>query len=163
MKIYIGADHAGFNLKKVLTAFLLKHGYKVTDCGASQYVAEDDYTDYVSMVAKEVSKDSKESCGIVIGGSGQGEAMVANKFPNVRAVVFNGQYRPNDGRLVPEEIMLTRQHNDANVLALGARFLSDYEATIAVDLWLKTPFSDEPRHARRIQKIKEIENNICRQ
>ncbi len=160
MKIFIGSDHAGFEMKKHLVNFLQQKNYSVTDFGAKKMDTQDDYPDFCSQVADAVSGDL-ESKGIVIGGSGQGEAIVANKYQNIRAVVFNGQYKPEDGRFVPEEIMITRQHNDANVLALGARFLSNAEAERAVDLWLKTPFSDEARHKRRIEKIKEIEKKIC--
>lgn len=156
MKIFIGADHAGFELKEELVPFLRGLGFDVEDKGALKYDEKDDYPDYIIPVAKEVSNNPLEVKGIVIGGSGQGEAICANRFPNVRAVVFNGQYRPVDGRLVPYEIMLTRQHNNSNVLSLGSRFLTIDEAKESVKLWLETPFSDDPRHIRRNQKIEEI-------
>jgi ribose 5-phosphate isomerase B len=93
---------------------------------------------------------------IVLGGSGQGEAIVANRFPHVRAVVFNGQYvSPDENRDIPNEIVLSREHNDANILSLGARFLSEEEAKNAVRLWLATPFSHDERHIRRIAKIEQ--------
>jgi len=97
--------------------------------------------------------------GIVIGGSGQGEAIMANRFSRVRAVVFNGQYKPADGRKIPDEIKISREHNDANILSLGARFLDFDEALKAVLLWLNTPFSKEERHARRIAKIEQFSPN----
>jgi len=159
MRIHIGSDHAGFELKQVILELLSDMNFSVTDHGAQKLVQDDDYPDYVAPVAEAVSKDP-ESKGIVIGGSGQGEAIVANKFPGIRCVVFNGQYKPEDGRFVPEEIMLTRQHNDSNVLSLGARFLSREEAQKAVRLWIQTPFSEDERHIRRIEKIKAIENKL---
>jgi len=160
MKIYIGADHAGFEMKKHLVKMLQDEKYPVNDMGAKFFDSKDDYPDFCAPVAEAVSKD-ENARGIVIGGSGQGEAIIANKFPNVRAIVFNGQYKPTDGYFVPEEIMITRQHNDANVLSLGARFLSNNEAERAVKLWLHTPFSGDERHKRRIEKIKKIEEKIC--
>jgi len=160
MKIFIGSDHAGFQQKKHLIQVLQDMNYQVVDKGAFRENSDDDYPDFCALVAEEVSKD-EDSRGILIGGSGQGEAMVANKYPNIRAVVFNGQYKPTDGRFVPEEIMIARQHNDSNILSLGARFLSNTEAVRAVTLWLVTPFSGDERHVRRIKKIKKIEQKIC--
>jgi ribose 5-phosphate isomerase B len=157
MKIYVGADHAGFELKEYLAAFLKKEGYEVIDKGAYEYEADDDYPDFVAPVAHAVSMDPKKAVGIILGGSGQGEAMVANRFPNVRAIVFNGQYKPKDGRKVPHEIVIARKHNDANILSLGARFLDHKDAKAAVKLWLKTPFSGEVRHKRRIDKIDSLD------
>jgi len=156
MKICIGTDHAGFELKEALLPYLKKLGYDVYDKGAFSFKDNDDYPDYIIPVAEEVSADPENVRGIVIGGSGQGEAICANRFPHVRAVVFNGQYRPTDGRLVPYEIMITRQHNNANVLSLGARFLSVEEAKQSVKLWLETPFSNDLRHMRRLKKIDSI-------
>lgn len=153
MRVIFAADHAGFELKQALVPFVRKLGYEVEDVGAHAHEVEDDYPDMVSVAARKVSENSADTVAIVIGGSGQGEAIVSNRFPGVRAVVFNGQYRPQDGRLVPKEIIIAREHNDANVLALGARFLSEEEAQAAVKTWLETPFSGEERHARRIAKI----------
>ncbi|MBI2096408.1 MAG: RpiB/LacA/LacB family sugar-phosphate isomerase [Candidatus Taylorbacteria bacterium] len=147
MKIFIGADHAGFELKGKLVAFLRELGYEVSDLGPSSYVPADDYPDLLAPVARQISKNP-EGRGIVIGGSGQGEATVANRFPRVRAAVFYGGGQ--------EIIKLSREHNNANVLALGARFLSESEAKEAVRLWLETPFLGEERHVRRIKKIEEI-------
>ena len=161
MKIYIGTDHAGYVLKQALVASLKAQGYEVIDKGAFEYNEDDDYPDFIAEAAKEVSlADSSEVRGIVIGGSGQGEAIVANKFPNIRAVVFNGQFEPKDGSEVPDMIFLTRSHNDSNVLSLGARFISEEIAKRAVREWLDTPFSGDERHARRIEKIKIIEKSI---
>ena len=144
MKIYIGSDHAGFELKNKIIAFVRGFGHDVIDEGAFALDATDDYPDFIALVAEEVSKN-KDARGIVIGGSGQGEAIVANRFRNVRAVVYYG------GTL--DIVKLSREHNDANILSLGARFLNDNEATTAVKLWLETPFSGEERHIRRIKKI----------
>jgi len=153
VKIVIGADHAGFELKQKLITYLEGKGYEVADKGADAYVEGDDYPDFCAPVGRMISNHPDEMKGIVIGGSGQGEAIVCNRFPNVRATVFNGQYKPKDERVVPEEIKLAREHNDANVLALGARFLTEEEAISATMLWLDTPFSGEERHMRRIKKI----------
>jgi len=155
MKIYIGTDHAGFELKEALLPSVSSLGHEVVDMGAKTFVEGDDYPDYVIPVAEAVSKDQNVR-GIIIGGSGQGEAICANRFSGVRAVVFNGQYRPTDGRLVPYEIMITRQHNDANILSLGARFLTMEEAKESVKIWLETPFSGDERHVRRLKKIEDI-------
>jgi ribose 5-phosphate isomerase B len=152
MKIHIGSDHAGFGLKELLKPFLSGLGYEVVDHGADVYDEEDDYPDFIRPTALAVANDPS-AMGIVIGGSGQGEAIVANRIKGVRAVVFNGQYEPKDGRVVPHEIILSRQHNDANVLSLGARFLSEQDAKQAVKIWLETPFSNDTRHIRRLKKI----------
>ncbi len=151
-KIHIGSDHAGFELKQEIIKFLEKQEYEVIDHGAYEYDEDDDYPDYIYPVAKEVSMDS-DTVGIILGGSGQGEAIVANRIPGIRAVVFNGQYLPEDGREVPNEIVISREHNDSNILSLGARFLSTEEALDAVEVWLETEFSGDPRHIRRIEKI----------
>lgn len=156
MKIVIGADHAGFELKQKIIAYLEEQEHEIVDKGANTYDEEDDYPDFIAPVARMVSAHPEEATGIVIGGSGQGEAMLANRFPNVRAVVFNGQYQPKDERVVPEEIKISRQHNNSNILSLGARFLNEEEAVQAVDTWLNTTFSGEPRHIRRIKKLEEI-------
>jgi ribose 5-phosphate isomerase B len=149
MKLYIGSDHAGFALKQELIPFLLDMKVEVYDCGPREYVHDDDYPDYVSVVGEEVSKDP-DAIGIVIGYSGQGEAIVANRFPNVRAAVFYGG---------PKHIItLSREHNDSNVLSLGANFITTKEAKDAVLLWLHTKFTNEERHVRRIKKIENYPN-----
>lgn len=151
-KIHIGADHAGFELKEFIKDYLSKSHYEVVDHGAYEYEEDDDYPDYISPVAQAVSIDP-EARGIIIGGSGQGEAMVANRYPGIRAVVFNGQYQPEDGREVPNEIVVAREHNNSNILSLGARFLNEEESKEALDLWLETAFSGDERHLRRLEKI----------
>lgn len=159
-RIHIGSDHAGFEMKEELKSFLESSGYDVIDHGAFEYDEDDDYPDFIFPVAESVAIDS-ESMGIILGGSGQGEAICANRVKGIRAVVFNGQYNPvvnyddelENDREIPNEIILSRQHNDANVLSLGARFLSMSEAKDAVELWLETEFSGDERHLRRLQKI----------
>ena len=146
-KIYIACDHAGFELKNNLIDFLEVQGYVIEDKGAFSYDEQDDYPDFISAAAREVSRDPENSLGIVIGGSGQGEAMVANRFPNVRASLYYGGN--------PEMVKVTREHNDSNVLSLGARFMTAEEAESALKTWLETPFSGEERHIRRIKKIEE--------
>ncbi len=149
MKLYISSDHAGFALKKHLLEYLQRGGFDITDLGPTTFDPHDDYPDFISLTAREVAQNPTTARGIVIGLSGQGEALVANKFPNVRAGVFYGG---------PEEIVqLLREHNDANVLSLGAKFVSAAVAERAVDMWLSTAFSNEPRHARRIEKIHALE------
>lgn len=163
-KIYIGSDHAGFELKEELRKFLEMQEYEVIDHGAYEFDAEDDYPDFIFPVAKDVALDP-DALGIVLGGSGQGEAIAANRIPGIRAVVFNGQYQPpvnydeysETDREIPDEIILSREHNDANILSLGARFLSVEEAKEALTLWLETEFSGEPRHMRRIQKLDQLQ------
>ena len=146
-KIFIGSDHAGFELKEKLVPFLKELGYEVEDKGAFEYNKTDDYPDFIIQVAEEISKNPNYR-GIVLGGSGQGEAMCANRFKNVRAVEY---YAPSRGET--SIIKNSRGHNDSNILSLGARFLSEDEAKSAVKDWLETPFSGDERHKRRIEKI----------
>jgi len=153
MRIIFASDHAGFELKEKLISFVKELGHEVEDCGAYENVPEDDYPDFVKKVALKISEDPDNLKGIILGGSGQGEAIVANRFKNVRAVVFNGQYKPPDGREVPNEIAISRTHNDANILSLGTRFINEEEAKEAVKIWLNTAFSGDERHVRRIKKI----------
>ena len=143
-KVFLASDHAGYELKSALTAFLTEHGYVLDDVGPISYDAADDYPDTIGPLARAVA-DDKNSAGIAIGGSGQGEAIVCNRLPGVRAAVYYG------GNL--DIIKLSREHNDANVLSLGARFISQQEAKEAVLLWLTTEFSNEERHVRRIAKL----------
>lgn len=148
MKIYLGGDHAAFPLKEKIKNYLLQElKYEVEDKGAFDFEGEDDYPDFIKPVARAVASDPEHGRGIIMGGSGQGEAISANRFKNIRAVVYYGG---------PEEIIkLSREHNDANILSIGARFVSENDILNAVKLWLETPFSREERHARRIAKIDE--------
>ena len=143
MKIYIGADHAGFEMKEMLKKYLADLKYEVEDKGAFKYEPEDDYPDFILPVARAVAAEP-ENCGIVIGGSGEGEAMCANRVRGARAAVYYG------GEF--EIIELSRKHNNANILSLGARFIDDEIAKKVVKLWLETPF-EGGRHQRRIEKI----------
>ncbi|HEU4677150.1 MAG TPA: RpiB/LacA/LacB family sugar-phosphate isomerase [Candidatus Paceibacterota bacterium] len=148
MKVYFGTDHAGYELKNTLLAYVEGElGHEVVDCGAYEENPEDDYPAFVRAAAEAAAKDPHGSRAIVLGGSGEGEAMVANKVPGIRAAVYHG------GNL--DVVALSRTHNDANVLSLGARFMKKDEAKEAVRLWLETPFSGEARHARRIASIEE--------
>lgn len=149
MKIYIATDHAGYEMKEAIASFVEKDlGFTVADMGAHQNDPNDDFPDFIQLVAQEVSHDSSGSKGIILGGSGQGEGMVANRFPNVRCAVFYG------GSL--DVIRLSREHNNANILSLGARFLTLDEAKAAVKLWLELPFTEDERHVRRLKKLEKI-------
>ncbi len=166
MKIYLGTDHAGFALKEVVKKFLQQEGYAVEDCGAYSFDKDDDYPDFVGKAAQNVSRDPENTRGIVLGGSGEAEMMVANKYKGVRCALFYTPAIPVTaadvtGRISTdpfEIIRLTREHNNANMLSLSARFLKEEDALKAVKLWLEEPFSRDARHVRRIEKIKEIEN-----
>ena len=143
MKIHIATDHAGLDLKNIIRDYLISKGHEVTDHGAHKYDALDDYPDYIFPCAKAVASDL-ESRGIILGGSGQGEAMAANRVKGVRAAVFyNG----------PVEIVkLSREHNNANILSLGARFMTEDEIYNVIEMWLDEPFGGG-RHQRRIDKL----------
>ncbi len=163
--IYLATDHAGFELKEKVKVFLQKKGYEVNDCGAFEFDKNDDYPDFISKAARAVSLDPDNSKAIIFGSSGQGEAIVANKFKDVRAVVFYTPCIPAhnvdiSGRVSEdpfEMIRLTREHNNANVLSLGAKILKEEDALAAVRIWIETPFVNDERHLRRINKIKELE------
>lgn len=149
MILYLASDHAGYNLKEVLKKYLAEElGFEVKDTGNFVYDETDDYPDLILPAARAVVEDIKngvDSKAIVLGGSGQGEAMVANRISGIRAAVL---YDYNE-----DIIKLSRQHNNANILSLGARFISEEDAKKAVKLWLETEFPGEERHQRRIEKI----------
>ena len=157
MKIFFGTDHAGFELKKKLMPYVKELGFEIYDKGAYEYNKEDDYPDFIIPVAKEVSADPNDSRGIIIGGSGQGEAMTASRFPGIRAVVYYGESAPvlngTEPSVLTSIVKLSREHNDSNILSLGAKFITEEEAKVAVKIWLETPFSGEEKHKRRIEKI----------
>ncbi|MCL5666819.1 MAG: RpiB/LacA/LacB family sugar-phosphate isomerase [Patescibacteria group bacterium] len=146
--IYIATDHAGFELKNQIAEYLKSKGLEVEDCGPFSYDKDDDYPDLIYPCAAKVAGGGPEAKGIILGMSGQGEAIVANKAKGIRAVVYNCENL--------EIIKLSRQHNDANVLSLGAKFVSMGHLKTAIDLWLATPF-EGGRHQRRIGKIAKIE------
>ena len=150
-KIFLATDHAGFQLKEEIKEYLKGLRIDVEDCGAYKLDPDDDFPNFIAKAAKKVA-ENKNSMGIIFGGSGQGEAIVANKIKGIRAAVYNGNNLEN--------VRLSRIHNDANVLSLGARFLSRKEAMEAVKIWLETSFSKEKRHKRRINQIKAIEKSV---
>lgn len=151
MKVYIGSDHAGYELKEKLKIFLIELGYKVEDKGAYKLDNNDDYPDFIVPVAESVAKN-EGSFGIVLGGSGEGEQISANKVEGIRAIEYYG------GNL--DIVRLGREHNNANILSLGARFIKEEEAKEAVKLFIETNFSGEERHMRRINKLGKIFKNI---
>ncbi|MED5451010.1 MAG: RpiB/LacA/LacB family sugar-phosphate isomerase [Candidatus Neomarinimicrobiota bacterium] len=143
MIIALGTDHAGIELKEVVKKFLEENGYEVKDFGAYEYDSADDYPDFINPTAEFVSKNNN-AMGIIFGGSGQGEAMAANRYKGVRAAVFYGG---------PDEIIsLSRQHNNANILSLAARFIEQEHAINVIKLWLSTEF-EGGRHQKRIEKL----------
>lgn len=168
MKVYLATDHTGFELKNRIKDFLTKEGYEVEDCGAHELDPADDYPDFISKAAEKVSQDPDNVKGIIFGGSGQGEAMVANKHKGVRCALFYTTALPVQAVNIegkqstdPFEILkLTREHNGANMLSIGIRFLTEEDILKAIKLWLESPDPDNERHIRRINKIKDLEQNI---
>jgi ribose 5-phosphate isomerase B len=148
MRVYLGSDHAGFDLKRHLVTWLAGRGHEPVDCGPATLDPEDDYPPYVLRAAEGAAADA-DSLGVVIGGSGNGEAIAANKVVGVRAALAWSV----------ETARLARQHNDANVLSLGARMLAADEATRYVSTFLSTPFSGEDRHSRRIGMLTDYERS----
>ena len=148
MRVVLATDHAGLELKDKLTEYVKELGYTVEDLGAHDLEGTDDYPDLIAPAAQAVSENPIEVKGIILGGSGQGEAMVANRFKNVRCTVYYG------GAM--DIVKISREHNDANMLSLGARYVSDKEAKEAVKLWLESEASDDERHQRRIKKIDTV-------
>ncbi|MET0419737.1 MAG: ribose-5-phosphate isomerase [Actinoplanes sp.] len=148
MRVYLGSDHAGYELKMHLVNHLIKQGHDVEDVGPHVYDPEDDYPVFCLHTGSRVVADAG-SLGIVIGGSGNGEAIAANKVDGVRAALV---WRV-------EIAELARQHNDANVISIGAREHTLDEATAFVEAFLSTPFSGNPRHARRISQLADWERN----
>ena len=146
MIIILGADHAGYALKEKLKNFLLSKGYVIDDVGAKKLNKNDDYPDFALLVATRVA-DSRGARGILVCGSGAGVCVAANKVKNIRAVAVSST----------AEAKLTRQHNDANVLCLSGWNLSLSQAQKIVTVWLKTQFSGEARHMRRLEKIRKME------
>jgi len=150
--IHLASDHAGFAHKEAILSWLLESGYSVVDHGAKTLDEGDDFPDFIRLAASAVSATPEDAFGIIFGGSGQGEAMLANRFPNVRATVFYG------GDL--EIIRLARAHNDANILSVGARFVQVEEVKIAILTWLSTPVLVDEKYRRRNQKIEKITREV---
>jgi ribose 5-phosphate isomerase B len=146
--IYLASDHKGFYLKSEITQWLDEWAMEYNDLGPFEMDDDDDYPDYIAKVGERFQNEP-EALAIVLGHSGQGEAMVANKFKGVRAVVFYGG---------PDEIVtLSKEHNNANVLSIGASFVDVSSLKNLIKLWIETSFSGEERHQRRINKIKDLE------
>ena len=164
MKVYFAADHAGFELKNELLNFVRGElGFEVEDCGAFEHDSQDDYPIVVGAAAQLLSNDianGRESRAVVIGASGQGEAIAANRFLHVRAVVYygpaQGMQKDEAGNML-DMIASTRTHNDANALSLGARFIGTDEAKVIVRKWLTIRFSAEERHVRRIAELDNLQ------
>lgn len=160
MKVAVTTDHAGYEALKELKTYLGELGHEVVDHGPESFDAEDDYPDFMFPAAQAVANGECEAA-IILGGSGQGEAMAANRVKGVRAAVF---YAPAvaakaidaEGTMSddPYEIVkLSREHNDANILSLSGRFLTLEQMKTAIKIWLDTPFSNAERHTRRIKKL----------
>lgn len=148
VKIHLATDHAGFERKQEVLDWLEDSLYEIKDHGATQYHPLDDFPDFIALAAREVSKSPKDTRAIIFGGSGQGEAMLANRYPGVRATVYYG------GNL--DIIKLSRQHNDANVLSIGAKFVSLAETKECVLKWLATKPLPDDKYQRRNQKIEKV-------
>jgi ribose 5-phosphate isomerase B len=146
MRIHIGSDHAGLELKAQLIEHLVNNGHDVTDHGPYEYDALDDYPDFCIPAAQAVSKD-ETSIGIVLGGSGNGEQMAANKVEGIRAALVWSV----------EIAKLAREHNDANVISIGGRMHELAFVKQLIDTFIATPFSKDERHIRRIEKIAKFE------
>lgn len=164
MKIYLGTDHAGYELKETVKQYLTEAGHEVIDCGAAAFDEYDSYVGYVAEAARGAAQDPKARA-IIMGGSGQGEAMAANRIKGVRAAVYyaagsaakldhSGAPGKDDGFDI---VRLSRHHNNSNVLSIGARFVTVEQAKQAIDVWLQTSFADDPRYDDRNQELDAIE------
>lgn len=162
MRIAVATDHAGFEQLKELKSYLESQGHECHDFGPETFDSADDYPDFIFPAARAVAKGECEA-GIIMGGSGQGEAMAANRVKGVRCTLF---YAPATAKAAidaegntsddPYEILrLSRKHNHANVLSLSGRFLSLDEMKQAVQVWLSTPYDEAERHTRRVNKLDE--------
>lgn len=164
MKIALSTDHAGFEDIQNLEVFLTKLGHECVNFGPKEFDAEDDYPDFIFPAAKAVANGECER-GIIMGGSGQGEAIAANRVPGVRCALFYGPVAAKGAidasgakSADPYEIVkLSRAHNDSNMLSLAARFLSRDEMQQAIRIWLDAPGADAERHERRIRKLDHSE------
>lgn len=165
MKIALSTDHTGYEQLRKLKEFLTQAGHSCLDLGPTQYDEQDDYPDFIRPAAEAVA-NGEADFGIIMGGSGQGEAMVANRVKGVRCAVYYGAATPQgaleaEGTASADQydiVRLSRKHNDANMLSIGSRFVSPENLKEAVQIWLETPFSGAERHARRIKKIDASES-----
>ena len=164
MKVYFASDHAGFDAKNKLVEYVRDRlKCEVEDCGALVNDPQDDYPAIIAVAARKLSQDvaaGKDSRAIVAGASGQGEAIVANRFEGVRCALYYGN--PGNEQVDAsgkhlDILVSTREHNNANALSLGLRFLTLEQAKAAVTRWLEAPFPGEARHARRIAQIDQVE------
>ena len=152
MTIHVATDHAGLNHKEAVVAWLTQEGFEVVDHGAYQYDEVDDFPDFISLAAQAVNNNPQENRAVVFGGSGQGEAMMANRYPRVRATVYYG-----GDTSIPT---LSRQHNDANVLSIGARFVDLNTSKEIIWDWLHTEALPDEKYHRRNQKMIDITNQF---
>ncbi len=152
MVIYIGSDHKGYQLKKEIVLMLKNGGYEVSDLGNVAQDENDDYPDFAAKVAERVSRDIENAKGILICGSGVGMCVVANKFANIRAALVASSDQAFD----------SKNDDNANILCLGANYLSAEQAKKIVLTWSQTPFSEEERHTRRLQKIEQVEQQLLK-
>lgn len=160
MIIHLAADHGGFELKEQMKEWLIEHSYEVVDHGAYKFDLDDDYPDFILPAARAVA-DDENSLGIIFGGSGEGEAIAANRIKGVRAALFYGPALPimavdAEGREsidLLEILKLTRQHNHANILSIGVRFVGFEDAIKAFQVWMNEPVGTAPRHKKRIDMI----------
>ncbi|HZB51181.1 MAG TPA: ribose-5-phosphate isomerase [Mycobacteriales bacterium] len=148
MRVYLGSDHAGFELKAYLVEHLTAAGHEPVDCGPETYDPDDDYPPFCFAVGERALADPG-SLGVVIGGSGNGEQIAANKVPGVRAALAWSE----------ETARLGRQHNDAHVVAIGARMHPPEDAARFVDVFLATAFTGGERHARRLRLLADYESS----
>lgn len=150
MKVYIGSDHRGFNLKnKIIELYYNNSKYEIIDCGNDKLDPNDDYVDYASIVAENVSKD-KGSLGILICGTGFGMSISANKIKGIRAIQSHNL----------EEIKLSRNHNQINILCLGEDYVQESNVSDFLQVFFETEISLEERHQRRIDKITRLEDKV---
>lgn len=148
MKILLASDHAGFELKNEILKYLESEAFSVEDLGAYSLNKEDDYPEIILPLAMRIVEDSENTRGIVFGKSGNGEAIISNRLPGVRAIVYYGKNL--------EIVKLGREHNNANILSLGAGFVGAEEAIQAVNTFIKTSFSNDERHIRRNEMLDNI-------
>ncbi|TDC52699.1 ribose-5-phosphate isomerase [Actinomadura sp. KC345] len=148
MRVFLGSDHAGFELKEHLVSWLERNGHEAVDCGAFEYDAVDDYPPFVLRAAERTAAEPG-TLGVVLGGSGNGEVIAANKVRGVRAALVWSE----------DTAALAREHNDANVIGIGARQHDLATATRFVELFVETAYSKEPRHTRRIEMLSAYERN----